>query len=90
MDTMSKIALVTGAGRGLGWGIARAFGIAGWKVEFLTRSTFLADRRGVIAAVWGRVRVRGHASEVLAAARALDAVGPDDAATPGDRPSATP
>ena len=68
----------------------RRIGIAGWKVEFLSRSTFLADRRGVISAVWGRVRVRGHAAEVLAAARALEAVAPGDAATPGDRPSAAP
>src|SRR5688572_4650616 len=27
-----RVVLVTGAARGLGWGIARAFGIAGWKV----------------------------------------------------------
>jgi peroxiredoxin Q/BCP len=69
--------------------VLRRIGIAGWKIEFLTRSTFLADRRGVIAAVWGRVRVRGHAAEVLAAARALDAA-PGDAATPDARPSAAP
>lgn len=27
-----QVVLVTGGGRGLGWGIARAFGLAGWKV----------------------------------------------------------
>lgn len=31
-DTTGSVVLVTGAGRGLGWGIARAFGQAGWQV----------------------------------------------------------
>jgi NAD(P)-dependent dehydrogenase (short-subunit alcohol dehydrogenase family) len=31
-ESTGRVALVTGAGRGLGWGIARAFGLAGWKV----------------------------------------------------------
>jgi thioredoxin-dependent peroxiredoxin len=36
------------------------------------RRTILAGRDGVVAAVWDRVRVRGHAAEVLAAAMALE------------------
>jgi NAD(P)-dependent dehydrogenase (short-subunit alcohol dehydrogenase family) len=32
MDTTPRVALVTGAARGLGWGIARAFGLAGFRV----------------------------------------------------------
>ncbi len=32
MAENGRVALVTGGGRGLGWGIARAFGLAGWKV----------------------------------------------------------
>lgn len=32
----------------------------------------LAGRDGIVAAVWERVRVRGHAAEVLAAAMALE------------------
>ncbi|WID97111.1 peroxiredoxin [Bosea vestrisii] len=35
------------------------------------RSTFLIDATGNIARVWAKVRVKGHAEEVLAAARAL-------------------
>ncbi len=46
-------------------------GLAGWNVEFFRRTTVLIDARGVIAAVWGKVRVRGHGREVLAMARAL-------------------
>jgi peroxiredoxin len=35
------------------------------------RATLLVDERGVISAAWGRVHVRGHAQQVLAAAHAL-------------------
>jgi peroxiredoxin Q/BCP len=35
------------------------------------RSTFLIDAKGRIAQVWRKVKVPGHAEEVLAAARAL-------------------
>jgi peroxiredoxin Q/BCP len=37
------------------------------------RATFLIDRRGRIARSWRKVKVAGHAEEVLAAARALPA-----------------
>jgi peroxiredoxin Q/BCP len=37
----------------------------------MERSTFLIDRNGKIAKVWRKVRVTGHAAEVLAAAQAL-------------------
>src|SRR5262245_56660740 len=52
--------------------VLREVGIGPWKVEFFARTTFLADRAGKIRAVWGDVRVRGHAREVLQAARALE------------------
>ena len=45
--------------------------LGAWSVEFLRRSTLLAGADGRIAAVWTRVRVRGHAREVLDAARSL-------------------
>ncbi|POR55155.1 peroxiredoxin [Bosea psychrotolerans] len=35
------------------------------------RTTFLIDREGKIARIWPKVKVAGHAEEVLAAARAL-------------------
>jgi thioredoxin-dependent peroxiredoxin len=35
------------------------------------RSTFLIDREGRIAKVWRKVKVPGHADEVLAATKAL-------------------
>lgn len=39
--------------------------------EGIERSTFLIDREGRIAAQWRRVKVEGHAAEVLGAARQL-------------------
>ncbi|GHC15964.1 peroxiredoxin [Kushneria pakistanensis] len=41
--------------------------------EGIERSTFLIDREGNIAAQWRKVKVAGHADEVLAMAQALDA-----------------
>lgn len=43
----------------------------GKKYMGLERSTFLIDRAGKIAKVWRKVKVAGHADEVLAAAQAL-------------------
>ncbi|MFN4130576.1 MAG: peroxiredoxin, partial [Paracoccaceae bacterium] len=37
----------------------------------ITRATFLIDGDGKIARVWPKVSVKGHADEVLAAAKAL-------------------
>jgi peroxiredoxin Q/BCP len=53
--------------------VQREFGIGGWKVELFRRTTFLADAHGVVRAVWGDVKMRGHAVEVLRHARALAA-----------------
>jgi peroxiredoxin Q/BCP len=35
------------------------------------RTTYLLDRDGRIARVWRKVKVKGHAAEVLEAAKAL-------------------
>ena len=43
----------------------------GRKYMGVERSTFLLDAKGVLQAEWRKVKVDGHADEVLAAARAL-------------------
>ena len=43
----------------------------GRKYMGIERATFLIDPQGKIARVWRKVKVPGHASEVLAAAQAL-------------------
>ena len=43
----------------------------GRKYMGMERATFLIDGKGVIRAVWRKVKVPGHAAEVLAAAKAL-------------------
>jgi peroxiredoxin Q/BCP len=54
-----------------------AYGVWGKKSMYgrnfmgITRATFLIDRHGRIARIWPRVKVDGHAAEVLAAAKAL-------------------
>ncbi len=53
--------------------VVRQFGLGTWKVELFRRTTFLADANGVVRAVWGQVKMRGHAIEVLRHARALAA-----------------
>lgn len=61
------------AGRALR--VVRRVGIGDWGIDFFRRSTFLIDRDGILAAVWGNVKVRGHAAQVLAAAKALGSAG---------------
>jgi thioredoxin-dependent peroxiredoxin len=43
----------------------------GRKYMGLERATFLIDKKGVIAAIWRKVKVPGHADAVLKAAQAL-------------------
>ena len=43
----------------------------GRKYMGVERTTFLIDRNGVIAQVWNKVKVPGHAEAVLAAAKSL-------------------
>jgi peroxiredoxin Q/BCP len=37
----------------------------------IERSTFLIDAKGVIAKAWRKVKVKGHAADVLASIQAL-------------------
>ena len=43
----------------------------GRKYMGIQRATFLIDAAGIIRRVWPKVKVKGHADEVLAAAKAL-------------------
>jgi thioredoxin-dependent peroxiredoxin len=58
-------------------GVCEAFGTWGEKSLYgrkylgIDRATFLIDRDGTVARVWRKVKVPGHAEEVLAAAREL-------------------
>lgn len=57
--------------------VASAFGVwveksmYGRKYMGVERSTFLIDKQGRIARSWRKVKIPGHAEEVLAAAKAL-------------------
>jgi peroxiredoxin Q/BCP len=58
-------------------GVCEAFGTWGEKSLYgrkymgIERATFLIDRDGTVARIWRKVKVAGHAEEVLAAAREL-------------------
>lgn len=60
-----------------GSGVAEAYGVWGEKSMYgrkfmgMERATFLIDKHGVVAKVWPKVKVEGHAAAVMAAARAL-------------------
>jgi peroxiredoxin Q/BCP len=54
-----------------GYGVWAEKTMFGRKYMGVVRSTFLIDRDGKIARVWRKVRVPGHADEVLEAAKAL-------------------
>jgi peroxiredoxin Q/BCP len=43
----------------------------GRKYMGVERSTFLIDAKGAVRGVWRKVKVPGHAEEVLEAARAM-------------------
>ncbi|WP_379922940.1 peroxiredoxin [Erythrobacter sp. R86502] len=58
-------------------GLSDALGVWGEKQMYgktymgMVRATYLVDAHGTIAQVWPKVKVAGHAEDVLAAARAL-------------------
>src|SRR5262245_51125127 len=57
--------------------IAQAYGVWGEKSMYgrrymgIERATFVIDGKGVIRKIWRKVKVPGHAEEVLAAVKAL-------------------
>ncbi|MBN8831641.1 MAG: thioredoxin-dependent thiol peroxidase [Sphingomonadales bacterium] len=57
--------------------VCEAFGtwveksLYGRKYMGIERATFLADKDGTIVKLWPKVKVKGHAAEVLAAVKAL-------------------
>lgn len=57
--------------------VCKAFGVIIEKNMFarlvfgIERSTFLIDERGVVRQIWRKVKVKGHANEVLKAAKSL-------------------
>ncbi|AHM04915.1 Thiol peroxidase, Bcp-type [Roseibacterium elongatum DSM 19469] len=53
------------------FGVWKEKSMYGKKFMGIERSTFLIDSEGRIARVWPKVKVPGHADEVLAAVRAL-------------------
>jgi thioredoxin-dependent peroxiredoxin len=53
------------------YGVWKEKSMYGRKYFGVERSTFLIDRNGFIAKVWRKVKVPGHADEVLAATKTL-------------------
>jgi thioredoxin-dependent peroxiredoxin len=53
------------------YGVWKEKSMYGRKYFGVERSTFLIDRNGRIAKIWRKVKVPGHADEVLAATKAL-------------------
>lgn len=54
------------------FGVYKEKSLYGRKFMGIERSTFLVDEAGVLRQEWRKVKVNGHAAEVLAAAKALD------------------
>jgi thioredoxin-dependent peroxiredoxin len=74
---INKYDLKVGLGSDLDGSVCEAFGVWVEKSMYgrnymgIERATFLIDAGGKIASVWRKVKVAGHAAEVLAAAKAL-------------------
>jgi peroxiredoxin Q/BCP len=52
-------------------GLIRRIGIGEWRLELFRRTTLLVDAAGRMAMIWGQVKIRGHAADVLRAARTV-------------------
>lgn len=53
------------------FGVWQEKSLYGRKFMGIVRATFLLDEKGIVREVWPKVKVKGHAAEVLAAAKAL-------------------
>jgi peroxiredoxin Q/BCP len=53
------------------YAVSRAFGVARPMVGVAKRTTFLIDADGTLRKVFDKVHAKGHAAEVLAAAREI-------------------
>ena len=53
------------------YGVWTEKSLYGRKFMGIERSTFLIDEKGIVRKVWPKVKVNGHAEDVLAAAKAL-------------------
>ncbi len=73
----AKYGLTVGLGADADGAVTQAWGVwveksmYGKKYMGIERATFLVGRDGRIAGVWRKVKVAGHAAQVLAAAQAL-------------------
>ena len=56
---------------GEAFGLIRRLGLGGWTIELLKRATIVADRDGIIRAVWEEVKIKTHVNDVLEAVRHL-------------------
>jgi peroxiredoxin Q/BCP len=70
-DLAVKLAADTDKAAAMAWGVWVEKSMYGRKYMGVERSTFLIDAKGRVAKSWRKVKVPGHAEEVLAAARAL-------------------
>ena len=77
-----KVALATDADGSVteGFGTWVEKSMYGRKYMGIDRATFLIDKDGKVVRVWRKVKVPGHAEDVLAAARTLSSGGSDAAA----------
>lgn len=65
--------LLSDPGRRAGdaFGVIHRVGLGGFRIELFRRTTFLVDLHGIVRAVWEKVKIRGHARDVMDVARGL-------------------
>ena len=71
-DLAIKLAADTDRAAATAWGVWVEKSMYGRRYMGVERATFLIDKQGRLARSWRKVKVPGHADEVLAAAKALE------------------